>query len=162
MTAASLWRRAIDVLRKLLQVTTVLLFGSYCCVILMQVFFRYVINSSLIWSEEVVRFEQFWVTMLATALCADRFAHIRLEGLEKAFPAEIRLRIEEAADLVTIIACAFLAWFGVSFVSRSVGTHSPAMQVSMDWAYMAMPIGAVLTIIFTLDAWARRARGERH
>jgi TRAP-type C4-dicarboxylate transport system permease small subunit len=155
------WDAAIAAIRHVLHLFIVALFGSYCVIILMQVFFRYVLNSSLIWSEETVRFEQFWVTMLAVALCADRRAHIRLEGLEHMFPPGIRPAVEKAADIVTIIACVFLFRFGVQFVMESIPTKSSAMQVSMDWAYTAMPVGAVLTILFTVDFWLRRKPAAR-
>ena len=68
-------------LRRVVEAAAVLLFASYCCIILLQVFYRYVLNDSLVWSEEAVRFEQFWLIMLASGLCAQRRAHIRLEGL---------------------------------------------------------------------------------
>jgi TRAP-type transport system small permease protein len=66
-------------LRRLVEGLSVLLFASYCTIILLQVFYRYVLNDSLVWSEEAVRFQQFWLIMLATGLCAQRRAHIRLE-----------------------------------------------------------------------------------
>ena len=128
-------------LRRIVEAACVLLFSSYCVLILVQVFYRYVLNDSLTWSEEAVRFEQFWVIMLATALCAQRRAHIRLEGFEAVVPARYRRGVEVFGDLVTIGCCLFLLWTGTQLMLESVDTLSSASQVSMAWVYAAMPVG---------------------
>lgn len=144
---------ALRALRRLVEATCVLLFASYCVLILVQVFYRYVLNDSLTWSEEAVRFEQFWVIMLATALCAQRRAHIRLEGFEAVVPARHRRSVEMFGDLVTIGCCLFLLWTGVELTMASVDTLSSASQVSMAWVYAAMPVGSVLIILWTVLGW---------
>ena len=140
-------------LRVAVEIITVLLFSSYCFIILLQVFFRYVLNDSLVWSEETVRFEQFWVTMLATGLCAYRQAHIRLEGFESVVPRRFRRTVELFGDVVTIGCCAFLCWYGIDLVLESLDTNSPVSQVSMSWVYAAMPVGGALTILWTIMGW---------
>lgn len=146
-------RSALDWLRLAVEIVTVLLFSTYCAIVLLQVFFRYVLNDSLIWSEETVRFEQFWVTMLATGLCAYRRAHIRLEGFESVVPRAYRRKVEIFGDLVTIGCCACLVWYGISLVVNSIETLSPAMQLSMAWPYAAMPVGGALCILWTVLGW---------
>jgi TRAP-type C4-dicarboxylate transport system permease small subunit len=146
-------RSALDWLRLAVEAVTVTLFSTYCAIVLAQVFFRYVLNDSLIWSEETVRFEQFWVTMLATGLCAYRRAHIRLEGFEAIVPRRYRRSVELFGDVVTIGCCGFLFWYGVKLVLASEETFSPAMQIPMAWPYAAMPVGAALTILWTVLAW---------
>ena len=134
-----------------------MLFASYCCIILLQVFYRYVLNDSLVWSEEAVRFEQFWLIMLASGLCAQRRAHIRLEGLESLVPQRFRRSVEMFGDCVTIGCCLFLLWTGIQLTLESVDTLSAASQVSMSYVYAAMPVGAVLTILWTVLSWRGRS-----
>jgi TRAP-type C4-dicarboxylate transport system permease small subunit len=157
-------KSALDWLRLAVEAVTVALFSTYCAIVLAQVFFRYVLNDSLIWSEETVRFEQFWVIMLATGLCAYRRAHIRLEGFEAVVPRRYRRSVEVFGDVVTIACCGFLLWYGVKLVLASLETYSPAMQLSMAWPYAAMPVGAALTILWTVLSWfghsADAQRGE--
>ena len=147
-------------LRRAVEAACVLLFASYCVLILMQVFYRYVLNDSLTWSEEAVRFEQFWVIMLATALCAQRRAHIRLEGFEAVVPVRHRRSVELFGDLVTIGCCLFLLWTGIELTVESVDTLPSASQVSMAWVYAAMPVGSVLIILWTVLGWRDRREGN--
>ena len=148
---------AMRTLRRIVEAACVLLFSSYCLLILLQVFYRYVLNDSLTWSEEAVRFEQFWVIMLATALCAQRRAHIRLEGFEAVVPARHRRSVERFGDLVTIGCCLVLLWTGIELTLTSVDTLSSASQVSMAWVYAAMPVGSVLIILWTVLGWRNPA-----
>jgi TRAP-type C4-dicarboxylate transport system permease small subunit len=148
--------------RQLIEVTTVALFASYCVIILFQVFFRYVLNDSLIWSEETVRFEQFWVTMLATGLCAQRRVHIRLEGIETLLPARIRKPMDIFGDLVTIACCCFLGWYGVGLMLESGDDLSPAMQLPMTIPFAAVPVGSALTIFWTVLNWIYPAPRAAH
>lgn len=148
-------------LRRIVEFACVLLFSSYCVLILLQVFYRYVLNDSLTWSEEAVRFEQFWVIMLATALCAQRRAHIRLEGFEAVVPARYRRSVAVLGDVVTIGCCLFLLWTGTELTLESVDTLSPGSQLSMAWVYAAMPAGAVLIILWTVLGWRSHASGHK-
>ena len=53
------------------------LFSMILLIILVAVFFRYVINHSLFWSDEVVRYSFVWFTLLGTALVLRDRRHIR-------------------------------------------------------------------------------------
>ncbi|MFZ9632431.1 MAG: TRAP transporter small permease subunit, partial [Alphaproteobacteria bacterium] len=46
--------------RNALRAFSVLLLAFYLSLILLQVFYRYVLNDSLFWSEEVVRYSLVW------------------------------------------------------------------------------------------------------
>ena len=50
------------------------------------VFFRYVLNESLFWAEEAVRFSMVWSVLLGSALVARDRAHIRIDVVESLLP----------------------------------------------------------------------------
>lgn len=126
--------------------------------ILFQIFFRYVMNDSLIWSEEFVRFTLFYVVVLGLGPVADRSAHMCMDGLEKLVPPSIGYWITFAANLVSLAFQLLLIWFGVDFVFKSQLTLAPAMGISMAYVYAAIPVGAALGIIFTIVSMTRGAR----
>ena len=65
---------------------SVALLASYFVLVLLQVFFRYVLNESLFWAEELVRGAMLWGIMLSSALVAASRGHIRVEVLELMLP----------------------------------------------------------------------------
>ena len=84
-------------LRASLSAVSVALLASYFVLVLLQVFFRYVLNESLFWAEELVRGAMLWGIMLSSALVA---------RLARAHPGR-SARIDAAAGRA---ACRGVGW----------------------------------------------------
>ncbi len=90
--SASAARPLVGRLRASLTAVSVALLAVYFVVVLLQVFFRYVLNESLFWAEELVRGLMLWGIMLSSALVAASRGHIRVEVLELMLPPTGRAR----------------------------------------------------------------------
>jgi len=123
---------------------------SYAAIICAQVFYRYVLNSSLIWSEELVRYGLLWGVMLGAALASDRGAHVALEPLKEVLePNRYRLVMWVAGFLV-VVFCAVVGWYGWEYLHRLRFMRSPASQIPMKYVFAAIPVGCGLMAFFTL------------
>ncbi len=118
-------------------------------VALLQVFFRYVLNSSLSWPEEFGRFAFAWFVLLSLGLLARRAKHIAIEMVPRALSPDGQ-RIH-AAFARTISACSatFLFFCGADLVANA-SYVSPALQWSYKYLYLAVPAGAASTIFFLI------------
>src|SRR4249920_1268950 len=87
-------------LRTSLSAVSVALLASYFVLVLLQVFYRYVLNESLFWAEELVRGAMLWGIMLSSALVAAARAHIRVEVLELMLPPKGRRIVMWAANVL--------------------------------------------------------------
>ena len=97
----------------------VVLFGAIVLVILVAVFFRYVVNHSLFWSDEVVRYAFVWFTLLGAALVLRDRQHIRVEYFVEHMPSGLRRGVE-CAGLVLILGFnVFLVVAGFMWVWRT-------------------------------------------
>jgi TRAP-type C4-dicarboxylate transport system permease small subunit len=70
-----------------------LLFGlgiSMALIVATQVFFRYVLNQSLFWSEELARFLLVWLTFLGATVAYRRKAHPGIDVLYSRMPPELQ------------------------------------------------------------------------
>ena len=151
---------AILVLRRLLEGAVIGLMLSFVVVVLMAVWYRYVLNSSLIWTEEAVRFSLFWLVLLAAALVSHDGAQLRIEILERVVPPPAARLLRAAAAILTLVFCLVLAWQAWALALRSTGS-SPAMRFPMAWVYAAMIVGGAATALMTLHAWIKgTAPGE--
>src|SRR5215216_7410343 len=83
--------------RAALSAVTVALLASYFVLVLLQVIFRYVLNESLFWAEELVRGAMLWGIMVSSALVAAARGHIRVEVLELVLPPKGRRVVMWAA-----------------------------------------------------------------
>src|SRR5215831_14204772 len=99
-----------------LKTVMVLLMAFYFALVLTQVFFRYVLNESLFWSEEVVRYSLVWSTLMGAAVVAYQRAHIRIEVLELMLPEGPRRAVHFLADALTLAFVIILCVTGIQFV----------------------------------------------
>ena len=105
----------------------VALFTVILAIILAAVFFRYVVNQSLFWSDEVVRYLFVWFTLLGAALVLRDRRHIRVEFFVDQMPDGLR-RATESTGLVLILAFnVFLVVAGLLWVQQTSGTYTPAL-----------------------------------
>ena len=141
---------AIRVVRRITELVTVAIITVYSLLIAIQVFFRYALNDSMTWSEELVQFLLLWGVMLGSAIAADRQAHIALDPLRDRLPAAAYRLVEIVAGLSTIGFCLTLAWYGVRLMRRVGAMTASGSDLPMIYVYAAIPVGAVLIAFFVL------------
>lgn len=131
-------------------------------VIVMLVTTRNFMGFSYPWSEELTRYLLVWLSMLGAAVLLRRDDHIALDLLPNALPPKGRaaltlvLRLPVLAFLVLLLQ---QSW--ITAIARAM-TQAPALGISISWAYAAIPVMALLMIVFGLfNLWAdfRRLRG---
>jgi TRAP-type C4-dicarboxylate transport system permease small subunit len=130
------------------------LFAVMC----VQVFFRYGLNDSLIWAEEVCRYLLIWVSFLACGVAFQRGEIAAMRILIEAAPARIAALLAIVADAAVIVLMVFLTIYGWRYAVFSGGQTMPAADfiwtdvfggqgspdLSLFWVYVAIPVGAVL------------------
>ncbi len=129
----------------------VILFSVILVTILVAVFFRYVVNHSLFWSDEVVRYLFVWFTLLGAALVLRDRRHIRVEFFVEHMPEGLR-RVMEGAGLALILAFnVFLVVAGFLWVHQTSGTYTPALGLPLNWIfYAALPLTAILCCYYAV------------
>jgi TRAP-type C4-dicarboxylate transport system permease small subunit len=138
-------------LNRILAFVTVGLVLSFLVVALAAVFYRYVLNDSLVWTEEFVRYSLFWTIMLGAAMLSYENGHLLIEAIHNWVPLRVSRLLTVISHLLAITFCAILAWQGYSLLMRTTGT-TPALRMPMRWVYAAMPVGGVAIIIMTLNS----------
>lgn len=150
------WERAGERggrLRAALTAVSVALLASYFVLVLLQVFFRYVLNESLFWAEELVRGAMLWGIMLSSALVAASRGHIRVEVLELMLPPAGRRIVVWAANVLTLAFSLILLWAGIQFIDRTWMQQSPVLDVPKWTVYLAIPVGAALESLLMILTW---------
>lgn len=128
----------------------VLLLAVTVTLVILQVFFRYVLNSSLSWSEEAARYLFVWSAMLGFSSSVEARRLFRFDLVAQRLPpAGARL----CAALYGVAAVAFLWALVVSGRALVVGTASqtsPAIGLPMALPYAALPVGGLLIALHFL------------
>ena len=117
-----------------------------------QIFFRYVLNSSILWSEEVATWCLVWLVFIGSAVIMRRWEHIHIPMLIQWLPLGTRPGVIVFAKLATGVAAALLAYYGLQWVLGPVHIRSQASGINTRWIKLAVPLGAGLMTLFALRA----------
>jgi TRAP-type C4-dicarboxylate transport system permease small subunit len=121
-------------------------------VMLAQVFFRYVINSSLQWSEEISIWALIWMVFIGSAVIMRDWAHINIPTFTNLIPIKVRPYFLIFSKVATILFLLAVIWFGFKVFNQNFHARSPSLGLSTRWAKLAIPVGAVLMTIFAFNA----------
>jgi TRAP-type transport system small permease protein len=149
-------------LRAALTALSVALLASYFMLVLLQVFFRYVLNESLFWAEELVRGLLVWGVMISSALVAASRDHIRVEVLELMLPPAGRRIVVAIANSLTIAFSLILLAASIQLMDRSWLQQSPLLEIPKWTVYLALAVGAALEALLMVLTWNREPPAEHH
>ena len=118
-------------------------------IIILQVFCRFVLKSSLPWSEEVARYLQVWTAFIGGAYGVRRGAHIGIEAFALLLPKKAQKALNIFIIIVSIFMCGVICYYGFGIVSTqlSKGQLTPATRIPMGYMYAAIPVGMIFFII---------------
>jgi TRAP-type C4-dicarboxylate transport system permease small subunit len=115
-----------------------------------QIFFRYFLNSSIVWSEEVATWCLVWLVFIGAAAIMRRWDHVQIPMLIQKLPLGLRPAVIIFAKLATCVAVALITWYGLQWVLGPVHIRSQTSGISTRWIKLAVPIGAGLMTLFAL------------
>lgn len=127
-----------------------------------QVIFRYGLNSSLYWAEEVVLYSIITMSFVGASMGVRRHAHIAIEALHAFVNPAARRWLEMIAAGLGIAFGAMLLVLGWQlFTTTLAGTMlSPALRIPMGWVYAPIPIAGALIILRYIVLLVHYWRGE--
>ena len=132
-------------------------------VIIIQVFFRYVLNNALPWPDEVARFLMLWMTGFIAPSAYRWGGFVSIDMLERFLP-KILANLLIFMILLISLAVLFIGFemglkhinAGWIFSSSSIkipfsliGGKTEAMKLA--WMYMSLPIGVFLLILVNIE-----------
>ncbi len=131
-------------------------------IMLAAVYFRYALNRSLSWSDEVVRYLFVWFTLLGAAVAVREREHIRVDYFVEKLPPSLR-RAAEAFSLAGV--CLFqagLTVLGAGWVWSTRGSLTSALQWPLNLLfYAALPCSTLLGLWYAVRRLVGGAYSER-
>ena len=78
--------------------------------------------------------------------------HIAVTMLTDAVPAPARRALQWLADAAMLAVCGFVAWYGTRLCLDTMGqTIAELPWLPVGVTYLAIPVGAVLTLLFVIE-----------
>jgi TRAP-type C4-dicarboxylate transport system permease small subunit len=126
---------------------------------LFQVITRFVFASPSTWSEVITRSAMIWSVFLGVAVAFRHGAMISVEVIQQMLPPRLGLSLFMLANALSVVFFSILFWQGWAMAQRVANQKLAALDISIAWAYAALPVGSVFIIIAILAAMIRAAQG---
>ena len=132
--------------------------------IMINVFYRYVLNAPLAWPPELARFMMVAVTLLASSLAMRTGAHVGVSIVVLRLPIRVQAWLFTINSTLILGFLLILLWYGWQLAfNEGPRQMAPSLGVSMMFAFIPLPLGALLMIIhlaeITVEAWRRANLG---
>ncbi len=129
--------------RATLAVSLVLTLGFILC-LLLQIFFRYVVNNPLTWTGELAVFQFLWVVLLLASVGVREDFHVRLTLVVGLFGPKTHEVVERLVVAAIAAFGVFMVFAGERFVDLTWGNTSAAIRYPLQALYLAGPVSGGL------------------
>lgn len=132
--------QGVEILLAVLAIGMTLLTGT-------QVFFRYALNHSIFWSEEVGRICLVWLSFLGATAAYRRGAHIGIGFFVERLPKKVQYALQVLVLTASLAFFAMLTITGSRFVWFAVGQKTPALGFPKSIPYLVMPVSGLVFML---------------
>jgi len=126
------------------------LMGAMVVIGAYQVLSRFVLHDPAPWSEEVLRRAMIWMVALGLSIGFRHGAHISVDVINRVQIAWVCRLVRQTVFCVTFAFLGILVWLGADMAWRVRFQTFASMEIAMTWAYLAIPVGAALSLVALL------------
>jgi len=147
-------KRIVSIVLAVDRVTTALATALACLALVIavgagawQVFSRFATATPAVWSEALVRTALIWMVMLGLATALRTGALVSIDLAYRLSSRQVREALAFLALAANLTLTLTLFWFGWTMAQRVQFQILAGMEVSMSWAYAAIPVGCAFAVI---------------
>ncbi len=113
-----------------------------------QIVTRFVLEQPSEWTEVLIRFALVWMVFLGIAAAFRQGAMVCVDVLYRWSRPSMRRFLDWAVAAVSLVLLVLIVWIGWDYAQRGkVQSVAGLEEMSMFWAYLAMPVGGVFAIL---------------
>lgn len=141
------FRNVFDIMDRCVNWFLALLMAAMVVIISSQVWYRFVLNDPLSWSEEAGRYLFVWISFMGAAAGVRYQVHLGIDLLDKLLPPEKYKWAVVAVNLIIQVFLLMIIYWGFKILGVIKFQESASMHISMRYPYMAVPVGAIFMFI---------------
>lgn len=118
--------------------------------VLLNVIFRYFLNSGIYWSEEVATSCFVWSVFIGAAGAYRTGAMLGIDLLVNKFPRTARTAIKVIVQFILLIINCYIVYLSILYIDHTHSIATSVLGVSSVWVSASIPVGFGLTAIYTV------------
>ena len=152
-------KRMLFYLERLSACTAGALLVLNVCDILLGVFCRYVLQNSIIWTEELARFSLVWLVLMAAGGAYYRGDHMVIDFVAARFPLWIQRLLSGLRVILTVSILGLMIYLGFTNAVNVWHMRTMAMGIPKTIPLFAVPLGLGLLLCIYMLKLLDRDRG---
>jgi TRAP-type C4-dicarboxylate transport system permease small subunit len=113
-----------------------------------QIVTRFVLEQPAEWSEILIRFSLIWMVFMGIAAAFRQGAMVSVDVLYRWSPPGVRRVLDWVVCCAALLLVSIIIWWGWAYALRGQAQSMAGLEnVSMFWAYLAMPVGGVFSVM---------------
>ncbi len=142
--------KALEVVFKIMKALLILVLTAMVVILMAHIIFRYVINNSLTWSEELLKIMLVWFGMMSVAVLAARREHVAIVVFKEHMPKTVQNVLTKLTQFIIVCICVLMVFIGIQYCMKAGFRLTPALRIPYAWAYAAIPVSFVPVTLFEL------------
>lgn len=156
-----LYRKALDQVEKAQSAFTSLFYVLTIVVVSFQVVNRFILHWPVVWTADFAVICFVWLGFLCASQSVRKSAHFRMTILlERNWKGSGRRALEMLSVLVILGLSGILLVEGWKITAEGLRETSPGLNVSMAWAYAAIPVSSFTALLFGIEKLIEQIQGR--
>lgn len=119
-------------------------------IVLINIFLRYVMNTGIYWSEELVTGLFVWAVFIGAAAGYKRHKHIGIDFIVNKLPEGLKKPVNIIVDIISILINGYLTYLSAIYVSLSYMKPTAVLGISSVWISSSLVISFFLMTIYSV------------
>ncbi len=126
-----------------------------------QIVTRFIIERPAEWTEVLIRFTLIWMVFMGVPAAFRAGAMVSVDVLYRWSGKRLRRVLDAMVAIAALALVTVIVWVGWDYAQRGqVQTVTGLEDMSMFWAYLALPVGGVFAAIAIVGNWLDPQRLE--
>ncbi len=136
---------------------TLPLYTMVVITIFMEVFRRFFLSYSSIWSEEIARYAFIYISWIGASAAIKERAHIRIDVILPLLSNKWKTIVFIFGDIITLILAVIALYWSMEPVLNSIhfGSVTHGLRISQAWFLAAVPLGFTMIVLRLLQSIKR-------
>lgn len=143
--------RLCDLITRLACLVLGVLITAIVVIAMAAVWWRYIVNDPMSWSEQVSRILFVWMTFLGAAVLYRQRLHIAIDMIVLALPLPIQRVLYWTAEIGVLIFVVVFFIFGLKLSLDTWDNTFGALDITPASFYLAAPASSALMILFFIE-----------
>ena len=137
----------------------VLLLTVMTIIIVAAVFYRYVLNDAIAWSEEIAKFIMVWMAFITAPVGMKMGAHIAIEAIAGRLKGRIAWLLQAVIFVSVIALMAMFVKEGAFLTMNARIQRASTIDLSIFYVYLSMPVGCAIMGMVAFEQFLNALKG---